>query len=234
MVNITKMTKAEIVKRAKWKCPLPGHSKHNGLEHPRCYDKYNHIDIDRTCILDIETEDLNADFGIMICWCLLDLDSNKLEEDCITANDIKLYKSIKRNVNTKEDKRILTSLVAKLSNYDWVITHYGSLFDLKFIRTRAVICEVEFPEFGKMFQQDTCKMLWNKFKLRYNNLGHASRTLTGKTNKDKLSLSITHGCIRGEQWAFDVTLKHCRNDVLDTKRLYNKISPYVKKSKTSI
>ena len=234
MINLVNLKKSEIIQRAKWKCPLPGHSKHNGLEHPRCYEKFSDIKIDKMCILDIETEDLNADFGIIFCWAILDIDSNKIVEDVITLDDIKKYKSAKRNVHPKEDFRIIESLVKTLKNYQWIITHYGSLFDLKFVRTRAVICNIPFPEFGSMYQRDTIKMLWSKFKLRRNNLASASRNLIGKTRKDHLSLAIKHGCLRGEKWALDDTIKHCRKDVLDTRDLYKKIHSFVRKSKTSI
>jgi len=234
MIDLKSLKKNEIIKRASWKCPVQGHSKHNGLEHPRCYEKFNNIEIDKMCVLDIETEDLSADFGIMFCWAILDMDNNKIIEDIITLDDIKKYKSSKRNVHPKEDSRIITSLVDSLKNYQWVVTHYGSLFDLKFIRTRAVICNIPFPEFGSMYQQDTCKMLWAKFKLRRNNLAAATRNLVGKTRKDHLSLSLKHACLRGEKWALDDTMKHCRKDVLDTRDLYNKINPFVRKGKTSI
>ena len=122
----------------------------------------------------------------------------------------------------------------KLTEYEYVITHYGSYFDLKFIRTRAVICDVPFPEYGSIYQRDTIKILWNKFRLRRNSLARATISLLGKTRKDHLSLSIKHGCLRGEKWALDLSLKHCRKDVLDTRDLYKKIHSFVKKSNTSI
>jgi len=225
----------ELRRRLAWKCPLKSHRNHNGLEHPRCYEKLVGVNLkEKIGFLDIETEDLNADFGIMFSWCLLDGDTNKIHEDRINLKDIKKNSSHKRNVHPKEDTRIITSLVECMEKYDRVVTHYGSLFDLKFIRTRAVICGVRFPEHGVLYQADTCKILWAKFKLRRNNLGASCRSLVGKSRKDFLSLSIKHGCLRGEEWAIKDSIEHCRKDVLDTRDLYKKIYPYVKTSKTSI
>jgi len=234
MVDLKSMKKAEILQRAAWKCPVSGHSKHNGLEHPRCYDKLHQLEGERICFLDIETEDLYAEYGVIFCWCILDAKTNKVYKDSITLADIKNYSSKKRNIHPREDKRIIKSLTDKLEQYNRVITHYGSLFDLKFIRTRAVICNVDFPSYGLIYQADTCKILWSKFRLKRNNLGSSTRNLLGKTRKDRLSLSIKHGCIRGEEWAIQTSLKHCENDVLDTRDLYNEIEPFIKKTKTSI
>ncbi len=232
---LSRLSATELKKRLNWKCPLKGHRNHNGLEHPQCYDKLVGINTEeKICFLDIESESLEADFGIMFCWCLLDAKTNKIFEDRINLKDIKNGSSHKRDVHPKEDKRITESLIKRLEDYDKIITHFGSMFDLKFIRTRAVICDVDFPPYGVLYQADTCKILWNKFKLRRNNLGAACRSLVGKSRKDFLSLAIKHGCLRGEEWAIMDSVKHCRKDVMDTRDLYNKIYSYVKNSKTSI
>ena len=70
--NIANLNKNEIVFRAKWKCPTLGHSKHNGLEHPRCYDKFKKGDLleEKVAFYDIETEDLNADYGIIFSYVI--------------------------------------------------------------------------------------------------------------------------------------------------------------------
>lgn len=234
MIDLAKLKKEEILKMAKWKCPLSGHSKHSGLSHTNCYKKLHQLEGEKMCVLDIETEDLFAEYGIIFCWAILDMKTNKIIEDYITLDDIKKYSSKKRDIHPKEDTKIIKSLVDTLQNYDRVITHYGSYFDLKFIRTRAVICNTYFPTYGLIYQFDTIKMLWSKFRLRRNSLGNATLKLLGKTRKDHLSLSIKHACLRGEKWAIDASRSHCKKDVLDTRDLFNKIYPYVAKSRTSI
>lgn len=234
MIDLGGMKKKEILERAKWKCPLPGHSKHNGLEHPRCYEKFFGLKLGKECILDIEAEDLKADYGIVFCWCVLDLDTNKIFSDVITKKDIKKYSSKARNVQPKEDKRIIASLVSKLSEYERVIHHYGKRYDLPFVRTRAVINDVYFPTYGILYQTDTWEILKVKFRLSRNSLKNSTLKLFGKTRKDHLSLSIKHGCLRGEKWALDIALRHCEKDVLDTRDLFRSICSYKKKTNTSI
>ena len=231
---LSQLSAPELRKRLAWKCPLKGHSGHDGITHSACYDKLHGTQSEeKICFLDIEAEGLVADYSIMFCWVLQDAQTGKMYHDIITLQDIKKYTSHKREVHPKEDTRIIQSLVNKLSEYDRVVAHF-IWYDLPFARTRAVICGVDFPNCGAMYQGDTWRMLKNKFKLSRNSLLNATTHLLGGSRKDHLSLSIKHGCIRGEKWALDDTLAHCKKDVLDLRDLYNKISFSVKNTKTSI
>lgn len=234
MIDLKGLTKQEILNRAKWKCPEKGHSSHNGLEHPRCYDKHKGIQGEKTLFLDIEAEDLNADYGIMFCWVAMDEETGQMFSDIINLSDIKKYSTKDRNKQPKEDSRIIKSLVDLLNNYNRVVTHYGSRYDLPFIRTRAVMGDIDFPSYGSLYQMDTWMIMKNKFKLSRNTLQNGCLKLLGVSRKDHLSLSIKHGCLRGEKWALDLTLTHCKSDVLDLRDIYIKINKFVKKSKTSI
>lgn len=219
----------EIKKRMGFKCK----HGHNGLTHKNCYDVAHNIE-ERIGFLDIEAEDLSADYGIMFNWCILDGKTNKIHQDVITLEDIKNGSSKSRNVPPREDKRITQSLIKTLENYDRVVAHYGSRYDVPFIRTRAVICGVDFPTYGMLNQTDTWVILKNKFKLSRNSLQNATLKLLGQTRKDHLSLAVKHGCLRGEKWALDISVQHCRKDVLDLRDLYNEIHWSMKKTKTSI
>lgn len=229
--DIQSLSKDDIVARAKWRCP----HAHNGLEHDKCWDKFHTVDFgERIGFLDIETTDLNADYGIIACYCIKVAGKDKIYEDHLTVDDIKKYSSKKRDVEPKEDTRVIKSLVKDLKNFDRLVLHYGVGFDLPFIRTRAVICGVEYPTHGAYIQSDTWVMLKKKFKLSRNSLENGCRKLVGITNKDHLSMSIKHGALRGEEWAINDMLVHCRKDVIDTEALYTLVSPYSKKVKSFI
>ena len=62
------MTMAEIREAAKWRCPKPGHSRHNGLEHWTCYMEAEGNEA--LGFFDIETSNLKADYGIMFGYCI--------------------------------------------------------------------------------------------------------------------------------------------------------------------
>lgn len=206
---------------------------HNGYEHPKCFDKAHHKK-ERIGFLDIETEDLKGSHGVMFCWCIKDANSNKIYEDCITSEDVSSYKYINRNKAPKTDKRIIQSLIKTLFSFDRIVGHYHSRFDLPFIRTRAVICGVDFPAYGSHWFTDTWVILKNKFKLNRNTLENGSRVLVGYTEKDHLSHAIKLGCLTGNRRALKETLEHCRKDVRDTERLYNKVYRYAKETRSCI
>jgi uncharacterized protein YprB with RNaseH-like and TPR domain len=219
----------EHEKRLEFRC---GH-RHNGYEHTQCYMRAHHKE-EKIGFLDIETEDLRADYGIIFGYCIKDATSDKIWEDCITKEDITKFRSTKRDVIPWEDKRVLESLIRDMGRFTRLVGHYSSRFDMPYIRTRAVMCGLQFPTFGSFVQTDTWMILKNKFKLSRNSLQNSCQKLVGMTEKDHLSLSIKHGCLRGEEWALKDTMKHCRQDVRDTERLYNLIYSYAKETKSSI
>jgi uncharacterized protein YprB with RNaseH-like and TPR domain len=220
---------SEQSKRALWRCV----HKHTGIEHPNCYNTH-HAFNENIGFIDIETESLDADYGVIFCYCILDSKTGRIYENIINLDDIEKYKSKSRNVMPKIDKRVIESLVTDMGKFSRLVGHYSSLFDIPFIRTRAVMCGVDFPFEGSYFQTDTWRILKKKFKLSRNSLENSCLKLLGYSEKDKLSLSIKHGCLRGENWALKDTLEHCRKDVRDTKRLYDKIYGYANVTKSSI
>jgi len=225
----------ELRKRLAWRCPLKGHAGHDGISHSSCYDMLHGKKLEeRIGFFDIEAEDLKADFGITFCWVIIDSQTDKMYSDVLTLNDIKKYSSKKRDVQPKEDTRIIKSFIETTSKFDRLVGHFSSLFDLPFVRTRAVIDKVQFPSYGALYQTDNWRTLKSKFKLSRNTQQNATLKLLGKTRKDRLSLSIKHGCIRGEKWALDLSLKHCKKDVLDARDLFYAIHFSIKRTKTSI
>jgi DNA polymerase elongation subunit (family B) len=231
---VSTMKKEEIIARERFRCPEKGHSSKNGFEHPVCFSRHDKgMYQEKILFFDLECEDLNADYGILFNWYAMDEDGNRFE-DYITLNDINKYKSSHRGVEPKEDTRIVESLVDLFSKYNRVIGHYSCRFDLPFIRTRAVICKVDFPSNGTLFQSDTWVILKKKFKLSRNSLENSCRKLLGYTRKDHLSLSIKHGCLRSEKWAIDLSRKHCKQDVEDLVELFNVIHKFMKRTKSSI
>lgn len=230
MKNILNCTKQEILDRAKYRCV----HRHNGISHTKCFDNKNGKVEERIAFLDIETENLNADWGIMFCWVIKDSKTGKILFDTLQKRDLSTLKPSNIHDQPKDDKRLVAGLIDALRGFDRVVAHFGVGFDFPFMRTRAVICGLEFPSYGELFQSDTWVYLKKKFKLSRNSLENGCRALCGETHKDRLSLSARHGCLRGEKWAMDYTLKHCIQDVEDLFALYNKTNRFSRKTKSSI
>lgn len=203
--------------------------RHTYLEHRRCYIREQlGIKEERIGFLDIETSALDATWGCVLCWCILDEDG-KIYKDYVTKDDIDRY-----GRTGKIDKRILRTFVETSARFDRFVTHNGARFDVPFLRTRAVICGERFPTYGAVYHIDTLVALWKKFRLSANGLGAATQMLRGKTEKNHLSQALLHEFLRGKDWARKFVVNHCERDVRDTKELFKIVSPYIRITKTSI
>ena len=228
MLNVYALSKSELKKRQNTYCK----HRHNGIDHPKCYDRANGLE-ERIGILDIETEDLNADYGIVFSYCLKIIGKPTIYYDVVSKKDFEDY-ALKTNAEAIEDTRVIKHLIEDLKKVDRIVGHYSCGFDIPFLRTRAVICGLEFPIYKQYVQSDTWMILKKKFKLSRNSLDNGVKKLTGKSNKNHLSLNMKHAMIQGKKWAQDYCLDHNLRDIRDTERLYLKIAPYMNKTRTSI
>lgn len=168
---VHRLNKKEIVKLGTRRCR---HS-HSYLEHYTCYLKEHPEKQERIGFLDIETTDFKADYGFMLTWCIKDSQSNKIYEDYITLKDINGIKKGK-----DEDYRIVKSLIDTMLKFDKVVGYFSTRFDIPYIRTRALLNNLDFPLFGSLVHKDLYYIIRNKFKLSNNKLVTACSRLIGK------------------------------------------------------
>jgi len=178
--------------------------------------------------LDIEASGLNADFGLMLCYCLKPI-GGEIIYDCLTLKDID---------SGIQDKRLVESCVDKLVKFDRVFGHYSSRFDIPFLRTRALVHKLYFPGYGAMKQSDTWQMARKKLKIHSNRQDSVAQTLTQKSDKTRIHpdiwLKAQFGNKKDRKEALDYILEHCKIDVMELEENYLSLLPYVKPSSTSI
>jgi uncharacterized protein YprB with RNaseH-like and TPR domain len=216
---VTRMRKKEVDWLGTHKCR---HS-HTYLEHYSCYLQENPLD-QKIGFLDIESHNLVANYGFMICYCIKDANGDTIHEDVLTPKEARA-KSL--------DKRVVSRCVEDVKKFDKVVTYYGTRFDLPFIRTRAHWHDIHFPEFGELMHFDVYYTVRNKFKLSSNRLTVACEALLGHTSKTRLDPVNAQGAMQGDKKALDYYLEHCRADVLDLEELYNTVIVYKKMTNTS-
>jgi len=217
---VWRMKKTQIVKLAKWRC------KHGetGLSHYNCYLR-EHPETERIGFIDIECTNLKADFGIVICYCIADNDSDTIYERIITKKDLA----------TDLDKRVILQCIRDLRRFDRVIGYYSSRFDIPFLRTRAIALGIDnFPEYGEIIHNDLYYAVRNKFQLSSNRLDNACRILLGRTEKTRIDSESWIKALQGDPTALNYIQDHCRKDVLELKRLYHKVTNFRRTSDTSI
>lgn len=216
---VSRLKKQEIVWLASHRCK----HAHTYLEHYSCYLNEN-PNRGRTGYFDIETSNLNANYGIMYCYCIKDSDSDKIYERTITPKELK---------SKDMDKNVIKQLIKDLSLFDRIVTYYGTKFDIPYSRSRAVHHGIPFPAYGEIIHTDCYYIVRNKFKLNSNRLATACEFLLGNTLKTTINFDYWIRAMGGDKEALSYITEHCRYDVVDLERLYNLVIPFKKRADTS-
>jgi len=194
------------------------------LSHYSCYLKEQPQPV--VGFFDIECSDLNADIGVILAWCLKIKGQNKIIERVATPKELHDPNCI--------DKKNVEAAVKAVTSCDRVVSYYGTRFDLKFLRTRALVWGIDFPPIGQIYHSDLYYIIRNRFKLHSNRLENACRVLLGKTQKTHFDPMIWLRALQGHEDAMKYIIDHCRKDVRETERLWNKVNKFAKETNTSI
>lgn len=180
----------------------------------------------RIGVLDIESTDLNAEDGRILCACIKTvLPGNLGGETFVTQVSPKDF-TVKDGWN---DKRVVKELVKAMDSYDLILTWYGSQFDIPFINTRATFHRIKVPT--KNFRRDLCFVARGSFKLKNNRLATWGGFLFGKSGKTKLKWALWLRAMRGCMESVKYIVDHCEKDVLETERIYKRFLPVLGKLK---
>jgi len=197
--------------------------RHRYSRHFNCFIKEYHI-TEKVGFLDIETSNLKANFGIVLCWCILAEDGT-LYKDWLTKEDV---------LSGDEDKRIISTCIDTMRTFNRVCGHYSTYFDLPFLRTRAIVHGLDFPKYGELWHTDVWRMAKTKLCLHSNRQDVVAESLQGKTIKTRISHPAWRQAMMGDEKAVMEVVDHCTKDVIDLKKNYNSLLPYCKILKSSI
>ena len=204
---------------------------HTYLEHYNCYLQEKPSMEEKIGFLDIETFGLDADFAVMLTWCLKER-GGEIAFDTIKGRDFEEHRKAKTLFNV--DKRITKNLIEEMLKYDRLVTHYGRKFDIKFIRTRAILDGLDFPHFGTIVNDDTYYMSKNKLKIHSNRLDTVVRVCEGKSGKTHLDGNIWIPAVMGDAEAILYILEHNKIDVIELEKAWEKLRIYQGVRNTSI
>jgi len=142
------------------------------------------LDEEKIAFFDIEASNLKANLGNMISYAIKPLGGPITYEQWTRAEAID---------RDKLDRRIIKKLIKDLMKYDLIVTYYGTGFDNKFIRTRAMILFPEddagFPPFGVLKHFDLYYAVRGNMSFYSNRLAVATSAL-GIVGKTPLPMSI--------------------------------------------
>lgn len=204
--------------------------RHTPKTHPQCFQDGKLIDDAqwwkqlKTGYLDIETMGFNGTYYYMISWAIYDLQTGEIFSDAVTPNDIS---------SLEFDKRIVKTLMQKMSEYECLVTYYGTGFDIPFVRTRAFSNGLNFFNFGQIKHIDLYYLVKAKLKLQRNSLEAACALfgIKGKNHVDPHKWMLAGMAISPH---IDYVLDHNHRDVEILKQLHDKLATQGKFTKRSI
>lgn len=202
---------------------------HPLLVHPNCLEKSIKY-TERIGFLDIETSNLNANYGMVITYCISNNDNDELLEGKLEEQDF-------QDKDGHYDKRIIQKCVTDMEQFDRLVVYWGKdrRHDIPFLRTRALMMGIGFPFYHEQIVNDLYDLVKNKLRLGRNSLQSACTAFGIESKEHFLSPDIWMRAIVGrDMQAIDYILEHNREDVISTKILWNRMNIFGSNPKTSI
>lgn len=162
--------------------------------------------------VDIESSDLAADIGHIICigykW------ANEPKAHVMSILD---YPGKFAN----DDKLLLKAFEKVYNQADIVVHHFGEYFDIPFLQTRRLIHGLHpMPETTMV---DTWRICKKRLKFGSNRLQRVLEVLGCPIEKTPVKLSVWSLARLGHKKSIDYVIDHCLKDILVLEWVYNKI-----------
>lgn len=175
----------------------------------------------KIAILDIESTDLTANDGYMLCACVKTVNKGSLN-GAVQTVQITPEESFR-----SDDRRILKELVKIMDEQDVLVGWYSSKFDHPFINTRCLKHGIKPPR--REFRRDLCMVARGIGKLKNNRLASWGKFFFGESGKSFLPWATWINAIRGKKKDLDLIVHHCKLDVIETEKMYKKFMPLLGK-----
>lgn len=169
----------------------------------------------RIILWDLETTNLSANYGYMLCA------SWKVYGDPKT-HLIKISDSPTWKKDPTNDKYVAQKLRDVLITADGWVTHYGSRFDEPYLNSRLLMHNLSpLPPMGKS-HIDTWRIAKYKLKMNSNRLASVAAFL-GLEEKTPLNGPIWIKAMAGHKPSLQYVYEHCIQDVKVLEQVYDKI-----------
>lgn len=237
-LNPANLKKDELIRRLNYHCQ----HGHDGLSHWECFNKEKGIK-ERIGYLDIECSNLNADFGIVLSYCIKEdgvgsttgpEDGEDVDEYC-NKNGILHRVLTQREIrNGTFDAKLLEQCAKDMKKFDRIITYYGARFDIPFLRTRSIHFDLDFPLYREVKHTDAFDVVKRKLKLHRRSLAVVCDFFDVPSKGHRLNPEIWQKCLSGDKAALQWVLMHNVEDVISTELAWHKIEKYARLTDTSI
>jgi len=151
---------------------------------------------------DLETSNLNASIGEILCGCVKNVGGNT-----------KTFVAGRQGDGTVADR-----IREELMKYDYIITWYGTGFDLPFLQTRLLLSGN--PPLSHIRHVDLYYTARSQLAMHSNRQQAVGETLLGESNKTRLIGSVWNAAMKGNRTAMKYIVDHCQKDVEELERIF--------------
>lgn len=172
-------------------------------------------------VFDIETTNLGADFGIILCAVVKPIGNG------FKPRIFRLDNYVKNTRN--EDKLLVKDLKRELSRHDFLISYNGARFDIPFINTRLMYHKLT-PMQAKL-HIDMYRIAKSNFRMWRKGLAQVIGLLDIPEKKTLIEPKYWRWAMMGDKQAMNKVVEHCIQDVLSLEMASNRLIPLVKNIK---
>lgn len=160
-------------------------------------------------MFDIETTDLKADFGRLICAVVKEYGTRRSE-------------TVYRPVDYRDDRDCILRVKKRLEDFDIAVGHFTKGFDVPWLNTKLFMMGL--PRIRKLFHVDTYYIVKSKMRtMSRKSLERVGDTLQLDEGKMRLSIHVWNRARDGDPEAIDRIVERCRSDVRLTELVYESL-----------
>lgn len=173
---------------------------------------------------DIESTDLDADFGHMLAFGYKFLGDAK--PTVLSMLDTNITCSACGKVDATSDAALVKQIIPIINSADVIVSWFGKGFDIKFINTR--ILDANLPPLANVPHIDLYFTARGNLKLTSNRLASVQDFLQLPTSKTPLTKRVWRRAQAGDINSIKYIVEHCEADVQVLQEAYERLKPYVR------
>ncbi len=169
------------------------------------------------CVFDLETTNLSADFGVILCGVVKPAHGRP-----------RIFRADTLNPNwsncRSDDRHVTAAIVAELDKFDIWVAHNGAKFDVPFLRTRLLAHAM--PPLPTKKLIDPVLLARNKLRMNFNSLNAVANHLRANSKTDVEPQQWLAAALDGSRRAMSYIVKHCVQDVLVLEKVIGALKAY--------
>lgn len=126
----------------------------------------------------------------------------------------------------KCDKKMIKEFIKVADSADELLGHNGDNFDIKWVRTRAVMHGLNFST--NIVSIDTLKEARKSFRFNSNRLDYIGKVLVGDKKISTDYAMWKDIVLTNDQTQLNKMVKYCKQDVVLLEKVFTKIKPFIK------